>query len=269
MIVDDLHAYGGSKRLTETLVAAGTKELYPPQILAIKEGLLQSQDSFVVAAPTASGKTLIAEMAALRVFLELRGKVAYLVPLRTLAREKYDDFLKKYKDTGMKVVQSTGDYDTADPWLYKADLIVTTNEKMDSLIRHRASWLRDISLVVADEIHLLGDPYRGPTLEVVLTRLRWMNPGLRFIALSATIPNAPEIAQWLGAHLIESDWRPVPLKEGVYFNDAITFRDGSIIQVKKESALDVVNLSLETIKDGGQASFLQIQGNQQRQLHTR
>ncbi|MCF6154211.1 MAG: DEAD/DEAH box helicase [Candidatus Brocadia sp.] len=253
MIVDELSAYGGSKRLIETLTVTGLKELYPPQVLAIKAGLLKKQDSFVVAAPTASGKTLIAEMAALKVFLEMGGKVVYLVPLRALAREKYDDFSKKYKDAGMRVVQSTGDFDSADTWLYDADLIISTNEKMDSLIRHRSSWLRDVSLVVTDEIHLLGDTHRGPTLEVVLTRLKWMNPGLRVIALSATIPNASEIAQWLDAQLIESNWRPVPLREGVYFNNAITFQDGGVSKVKKEGSLDVVNLGLETINDGGQS----------------
>ncbi len=218
MIVNDLDAYGGSKRLIEPLAATGLKELYPPQVQAIKAGLLKKQDSFVVAATTASGKTLIAEMAALKVFLETGGKVVYLVPLRALAREKYDDIVKKYKDAVMRVVQSTGDYNSADPWLHDADFIISTNEKMDSLIRHRASWLKDVSLVIADEIHLLGDPGRGPTLGVVLTRLNWVNPGVRVIALSATIPNASEIAQWLGAQLVESNWRPVPLLEGVYFH---------------------------------------------------
>lgn len=253
MVVNDLVAYGGSKELLETLTNTDLKELYPPQTMAIKAGLLQRRESFVVAAPTASGKTLIAEMAALKVFFEKSGKVVYLVPLRALAREKYEEFLKKYKDADMKVVQSTGDYDSADPWLYEADVIILTNEKMDSLIRHRASWLKDVSLVVADEIHMLGDPNRGPTLEIVLTRLKWMSPGLRFIALSATIPNAPEIAQWLGAQLIESNWRPVPLREGVYFNDAITFQDGGVSKVKKKGSLDVVNLGLETISEGGQS----------------
>ncbi|MFO0795438.1 MAG: DEAD/DEAH box helicase [Candidatus Brocadiaceae bacterium] len=253
MIVSNLDVYGGSKQLIEVLASTGLKELYPPQVQAIKAGLLQSQDSFVVAAPTASGKTFIAEMAALKVFFETGGKVVYLVPLRALAREKYDDFSKKYKDAGARIVQSTGDFDSADPWLYESNLIITTNEKMDSLIRHRASWLRDICLVVADEIHLIGDPNRGPTLEVVLTRLKWINPGLRVLALSATIPNATEIAHWLDAQLIESNWRPVPLREGVYFDETITFQDGNVTKVQKESSLDIVNLGLETIKDGGQA----------------
>jgi len=249
----DLGAYGGSLSLTKALSSVGIKELYPPQTLALEAGLLKRRDSFVVAAPTASGKTLIAEMASLKVFFETGGKVIYLVPLRALAREKYEDFSNKYREIGLRVMQSTGDYDGAEPWLYKGDLIIVTNEKMDSLIRHRASWLRDISLVVADEIHLLGDPHRGPTLEIVLARLRSMNPDLRLIALSATIPNAKEISGWLETRLIHSDWRPVPLREGVYFNGAAIFNEGTIRWIPEVSNFDAVDLALETIKEGGQA----------------
>jgi helicase len=249
----EVTAYISSPRLLAALARIGIKELYPPQILALEAGLLESRESFVVAAPTASGKTLIAELAALQVFFETGGKVLYLVPLRALAREKYTDFSRKYRDLGLRVMLSTGDYDSAAPWLHQADLLVTTNEKLDSLIRHRAAWLNDLSLVVADEIHLLGDPHRGPTLEVVLTRLRSLNPQLRVIALSATIPNAREIAAWLGARLVQSDWRPVPLREGVYFNGAAIFNDGTVKWVPEASRIEALDLALDTVREGGQA----------------
>lgn len=253
MLVSALDEYGGSRELINALASTGIKELFPPQALAVKAGLLNGYDSFVTSAPTASGKTLIAEMAALKVFFERAGKTIYLVPLRALAREKYDDLSSKYKD--MRIVLSTGDYDSTDPWLYSADLIIATNEKMDSLIRHRASWLKDLSLVIADEIHLLGDSHRGPTLEVVLTRLRAMySPKkMRFIALSATIPNASDIANWFGAKLVHSDWRPIPLREGVFFNGASIFNNGTTKWIPEEGRSDVIDLTLDTIKDGGQA----------------
>lgn len=253
MKIGDLAAYGASAKIIETLSSTGLQSLYPPQAQAVKEGLLTGEDSFVIAAPTASGKTLIVEMAALKVFFETRGKVIYLVPLRALAREKFEDFKKKYTGAGIRIVQSTGDFDSADPFLNKADWIISTNEKMDSLIRHRAAWLNEVGLVIADEIHLLADSHRGPTLEVVLTRLRSMIPSLRILALSATIPNAEEIAAWLDARLIESGWRPVPLREGVYFNDAAIFNDGSVEWIPKESRIDALDLAIETIKDRGQA----------------
>jgi len=252
MEISDLVTYGGSSALIEALASAGIREFYPPQILALKAGLLEKRDSFVVAAPTASGKTQIAEMATLQAYFDQGGKVVYLVPLRALAREKYEDFSKKYRDAGIKVVQSTGDYDRAEPWLHQGNIVIATNEKMDSLIRHRTPWLRDISLVVADEVHLLRDPQRGPTLEIVLTRLRSLNPGLRLIALSATIPNGREISDWLGARLVRSDWRHVPLREDLYFNGAAIFNDGTVKWIPEESDMDVVDLVLETIKGGGQ-----------------
>ncbi len=255
MQVSDLGAYGASPALIRALDSAGVKDLYPPQVLAVESGLLRSRDSWVIAAPTASGKTLIAEMAILENFLARRGKSLYLVPLRALAREKYDDISHRYRGAGLRVFQTTGDLDSAEPWLIRGDLVIATNEKLDSLLRHRAPWLKDVKVVVADEVHLLRDPHRGPTLEVVLTRLRSSLSGIRSIALSATIPNAREIADWLGARLIESAWRPVPLREGVYYNGAAIFHDGTVKWVEEESALDIVNLALDTLKEGGQALF--------------
>ena len=253
MQISELEAYGAPPQLARALRAAGRVKLYPPQADAVREGLFSSGESFVISAPTAAGKTLIAEMAALSVFLQKKGKIIYLVPLRALAREKFEDFSAKYKAIGMKVVLSTGDFDSDEPWHKQADLVICTNEKLDSLIRHRAPWLAQVGLIVADEVHLLGDGHRGPTLEVVLTRLRFINPSIRTIALSATIPNAAEIAGWLGARLIQSGWRPVPLREGVFFNGAVIFNDGSVNWVQASSGLDALDLALETIGQGGQA----------------
>ncbi len=253
MNVREIKSYGGSKEIIDALSSAGLGDLYSPQALAVKAGLLGDNESFVVAAPTASGKTLVAEMAALKAFFEKRGKTIYTVPLRALAREKYDDLTRRYRNIGLKVVQSTGDYDGTAPWLAKADVVIATNEKIDSLIRHRAAWLHDVSLVVADEIHLMGDITRGPALEVVLTRLRMQNRGLRTIALSATIPNAEEIAAWLGARLVRSDWRPVPLREGVFYGGAVIFNDGTVTWIEEKDRDDAVNIALETIGHGGQA----------------
>ncbi|RLE49522.1 MAG: extensin, partial [Candidatus Methanomethylicota archaeon] len=205
----------------------------------------------VLAVPTASGKTLVAELAMTKNVLEKSGKALYLVPLRALASEKYEEF-KKYEIAGIKVAISTGDYDSSDPWLANYDIIVVTNEKADSLLRHRASWIEDISIIVADEIHLINDPSRGPTLEVVLARLKQINPEAQIIALSATIRNAEEIAEWLQAKLIKSDWRPVPLRKGVYFKGAIFFDDDTIIKLKKITREPCEAITIDTLKNGGQ-----------------
>src|SRR3972149_666057 len=128
MTVNSIKDFGGSERLIGALSSAGVNELYPPQAEAVRVGLLRDGWSFVIASPTASGKTLIAEMAVLEMLFRRAGKAVYLVPLRALAREKYEDLSGKYSSLGLRVAQSTGDMDSSDPWLSTADLIVCTNE---------------------------------------------------------------------------------------------------------------------------------------------
>ena len=203
------------EKVISLLKESGIEKLNPPQIDAIKNGLFEKKN-MVVAAPTASGKTLIAELAIIKNFLE-GGKSVYLLPLKALASEKYEDFAK-YKKIGMRVAVSTGDYDSGDDWLGNYDLIIASNEKMDSILRHSPNWIKNISLIIADEIHLLDDASRGPVLEIVLTRLMHTTNS-QLIALSATIKNSEEIADWLGAELIKSDYRPIRLDKGVFYPD--------------------------------------------------
>ncbi len=180
--------------------------------------------NLVVGAPTASGKTVVAELAALNSIIGRKKKVVYTCPLRALASEHFNDFKKKYSSNlNIRACQSTGDLDSSSKYLSSYDIIYTTYEKMDSLIRHGADWLQQIGLLVVDEIHEI-DSGRGPTLEMLITKLRIMNPKMQVLALSATIPNAGELAKWLDAELVESDYRPVKLSEGVYFDDEIEFK---------------------------------------------
>jgi helicase len=241
----------------EIIIRSGIVELYPPQEEAIKAGALEGKN-LVLASPTASGKTLVAELCALKHILEKNGKTIYLTPLRALANEKFEDF-KKYasiRKTDGKCVRigiSTGDFDSSDPWLGRFDIIITTNEKADSLLRHRAKWMDEISLIVADEVHLLNEAERGPTLEVVLARLMQINPDIQILALSATINNVEEIAEWLKADHVTTEWRPIPLKEGVLLHDEIQFKDGDARKIEKKTKNTAINLALNTVKFGGQA----------------
>ncbi len=245
------------KLIKEAFLKKGYIELYPPQEDAIKAGVLEGKN-MVLASPTASGKTLIAEICILNNIFKLGGKALYLTPLKALTNEKYEEF-KEYdgliKPSGekIKVAISTGDYDSSDPWLSKYDIILTTNEKADSLLRHKAQWIKDVSTIVVDEIHLLTDPSRGPTLEILLTRLMQVNPKTQILALSATIKNVEEIAEWINAIPIKTDWRPVPLKEGIYLNGEIKFKDGSIKPIKEYFNDPVIDVALNSVRDGGQA----------------
>ena len=243
--------------VASVLSSVGIDALYPPQVDAIQAGALQGEN-LVLASPTASGKTLIAELCALRHILDRGGKVLYLTPLRALTSEKYQDFrkytsIKKPSGYPISIGISTGDYDSADPWLGRYDVIITTNEKCDSLLRHRPSWINTITLVVADEIHTIMDADRGPTLEVTLTRLMEVNPHAQILALSATIRNADEISEWLHARSITTNWRPVKLAEGVYFNEECQFNTGHSLAITHETKNPINNLILQTLSTGGQA----------------
>jgi len=193
--------------------------LTPIQIKAINAGLLQKQ-SQLICAPTASGKTLIATMAITNSIAT--GKAIYLVPLKALANEKYKEYLALFKDTEYKVTIATGDIDSDSPYLANYNLLILTTEKLDSLLRHRVSWINQINTIIIDEIHLLNDPSRGPTLEIILTLLKTLiQPQL--IGLSATIGNPEELANWLNATLVIDTWRPVQLKQGIYTKDKLEF----------------------------------------------
>ena len=205
----------------EILKLEGIKELRPSQRKSIDAGLFENKN-LLVCTPTASGKTLVAEMAALHHILKHNGMVIYVVPLKALAYEKYRDFRRKYGKLA-KVSMSVGNMDEKEEYLGGSDLLITTSEKMDSLIRHRIKWLGNIKCVIIDEIHLLNDISRGPTLEVLITMLKTLLKNVQIIGLSATINNAKELAQWLNANLVKDDWRPVELKKGIYLGGEIEF----------------------------------------------
>ncbi len=205
----------------------GIEELYPPQAEAVERGVTRGE-SLVASIPTASGKTLIATLAMLASIDrdEGGGTALYIVPLRALASEKREEF-EQFEQYGLDVGVSTGNYESEGGWLAGKDIVVATSEKVDSLVRNDASWLDDLSCVVTDEVHLVDDTERGPTLEVTLAKLRSLNPTLQTVALSATIGNADELAAWLGADLVDSTWRPIELKKGVHYGDALHLEDGS------------------------------------------
>ena len=210
--------------LTEHLGEQGIESLYPPQAEAVDRGVTRGEN-LVAAIPTASGKTLIATLAMLS-SVDRGGKALYIVPLRALASEKQEEFAE-FEAYGLDVGVTTGNYESEGGWLAGKDIIVATSEKVDSLVRNDAPWLDDLSCVVTDEVHLVDDGERGPTLEVTLAKLRSLNPDLQTVALSATIGNADELADWLDAELVDSDWRPIDLKKGVHYGDALQLEDGS------------------------------------------
>lgn len=197
------------------------EEFRPSQEKSLNAGLLDGKN-ILVCSPTASGKTLVAEIAMLQSILENKGKAIYIVPLKALASEKFREFSTKYGDL-IKIAVSIGDTDSSESHLSKYDLVITTSEKLDSLIRHNTPFLDEVYCVVVDEVHLLNDVSRGPTLEIVITILRHILKNIQLVCLSATVGNEKELADWLGAKLVHDIWRPVELKEGIMLDNQIDF----------------------------------------------
>ncbi len=237
------------------LKSQGYEKLYPPQADSVKSGLLDGK-SILVSAPTASGKTLIAMLAMLSYLSKNSGKIIYLSPLRALAAEKFTEFKKLEKITMGKKIKagiSTGDFENIEKNLEKSNILILTNEKMDSIIRHGTEWIDDIGLIISDEVHLIGDENRGPTLEMILTQLKLLETNPQIVGLSATITNSDEIANWLGCKLVQNDWRPVPLSEGVCDGGEVTMSDGKTFEVERSLRGTPIDLGVQSVHEGGQS----------------
>lgn len=223
----------------------GITELYPPQADCVDRGLLEGKN-LLISIPTASGKTLVAEMAMHR-HVAAKGKCLYIVPLKALASEKFGEFSGK----GPKIGIATGDFDKKDEYLGRNDIVIATSEKVDSLLRNDAKWLHSITCLVLDEAHLIDSEDRGATLEMVIAKLRHISGDLQIIALTATIGNPRTLASWMDADLVTSDWRPVELKEGVFCRDTLYFGE-EIRTIETPKKNDDENLCLDCVKDRGQ-----------------
>ncbi|NJE60338.1 ATP-dependent DNA helicase [Thermococcus sp. 21S7] len=232
------------ERIKRVIIERGIEELYPPQAEALKSGVLEGKN-LILAIPTASGKTLVSEIVMANRLLREGGKAVYLVPLKALAEEKYREF-KAWEVLGLRVAATTGDYDSTDEWLGRYDIIVATAEKFDSLLRHGARWINDVKLVVADEVHLIGSYDRGATLEMILSH---MLDRAQILALSATVGNAGELAEWLNAELVVSDWRPVELRKGVFHLGELVWEDGK----RERYPENWESLAIDAVKRGKQA----------------
>ncbi|MGD9396112.1 MAG: DEAD/DEAH box helicase [Candidatus Thorarchaeota archaeon] len=201
-----------SSKVEEIIGKAGIKPR-GIQNLAIDKGLLKGK-SIMVSSPTGSGKTLVGELALLRA-VTAGQKGMFLVPLRALAVQVSQVLKDRYEVFGVAIGLSTGDFQNSGEDLAENDIIVTTYERADSLLRRNVSWIAELGTVVIDEVQTLSDPGRGARLESLIVRLRRLLSNLQIIALSATVGSPDELAEWIGCELVESDDRPVPLMNKV------------------------------------------------------
>jgi len=215
----------------------------------------------MVSSPTGSGKTLVGEMGLLRA-VTAGQKALYIVPLRALASQVADVLKERYEPKKIKIGISTGDYESEGSDLSEFDILVTTYERTDSLLRHKVDWLSELGTVVIDEIQNLSTIGRGARLESVIIRLRRLVEDLQIIALSATVGMPDQLADWLGCFLVESNERPVPLlcsvsqssdkNESVRKYTMTTVqRDGQVLifhRTRKETEAQALRLSTHVSK---------------------
>ncbi|XP_019386675.1 PREDICTED: probable ATP-dependent DNA helicase HFM1 isoform X3 [Crocodylus porosus] len=238
------------------------------------DDLLYTDRNFVICAPTGSGKTVMFELAITRLLMEvpmpwLNIKIVYMAPIKALCSQRFDDWKEKFGPIGLSCKELTGDTVVDDLFeIQHAHIIMTTPEKWDSMTR---KW-RDNSLVqlvrlfLIDEVHVVKDESRGATLEVVVSRMKTVQssvsrssenpntfPSMRFVAVSATIPNAEDIAEWLTdgkkpavCLKIDENHRPVKLRKVVLgfpcsgnqtefkFDLTLNYKIASVIQTYSE-----------------------------------
>ena len=190
----------------------GFTTFQPPQVESLPIAL--SGENLLLTAPTASGKTLVAQIAIVKKLIETDkgSRAVYIVPMKALAREKVGEMEDIASIFGLKVGIGIGDRSSENKGIENSDIIVCTSEKFDSILRNKPNFLEQVSIVIADEVHLVNDVGRGPTLEVNLARIMLEIPHAQIVALSATVGNAEDLAKWLKAKLVISEWRPVPLR---------------------------------------------------------
>ena len=208
------------------------EEFNPAQKAVIESGYLDDKSNYIICIPTASGKTVLGVLPALKTILN-GGKAVYAAPLLSIQNEKVQEF-KAFEEHGISVGKHPS----------SSDLSVMVFESFDALTRFSWDTLRDVDTLIIDEFHMIGEYSRGPTLEAAITRAKIINPSMRIIALSATLRNIEEIEGWLEGKCVEHDYRPVPLNKEVL--------DAEMFNTKNKNDV-IVKIVEKAMQDNSQA----------------
>jgi helicase len=233
MRLNDLTRYGIPQRIIEAWRQRQGDILLPVQRRAIRCGLLKDNPgddrpgNMIISAPTSSGKSFCAELAAVRALVN-RQKALLLFPLKSLAEEKYRLFQQTYEPLGIRCLIATGDHPENDEAFNSGayHLAVAINEKFDLLLTHQLDALKNIGLVVVDEVQMISEPGRGAILERLLTKMLAATYQPKLVALSAVLADrtVEPLAAWLSAHLVEETLRPRDLIRGVAAEGKLCYR---------------------------------------------
>ena len=217
---------------------------------AIDAGLLNYKN-ILAAIPQGSGKTLIATLAILKHLANSKKKIVYLVPLNTLAEEKYQDLLdfNKLELCGRlpKIVKISRENNT-NPDPLNGDVIFMTNEMFYQIIKQDFEWVDEIGLIIFDELYLINEPERGSILEILITIMKQFTNVKQIICLGPILKNANKVAQWLDAELISGEDNMTKVRKGVYDQGRITMDNNEIIMIDKITGNSAIDVSLDVIR---------------------
>ena len=195
---------------------AGRMNPTPTFTITEREKTHNDNNNLLVIAPTSSGKTFIGEMAAIAQAVH-KKKTIYLVPLRSLAEEKYHHFRDLYADCNINILISSRDRREYDKKIIQGDYqaVVMVYEKFNYFLLEYPDFLRDVSLLIIDEMQMIDDPVRGPLLEEIIAYIKKHKPELKMIGLSAYLDNEAGFLNWISADSLLSYQRPVELRKGI------------------------------------------------------
>lgn len=222
----------------------------------VANAVLNSDTNILLCAPTGAGKTNVALLALARCTHVHSLRAVYISPLKALVQEQVAVLSARFEGQGIAVAELSGDQTLGMKQLQSVDIIVSTPEKWDIISRKlsNAELVRDIGLLVIDEIHLLHDKRRGRVIENIVARHKRLDETPRLVGLSATLPNYRDVAEFLGVEqaglfFFDSRFRPVPLEQsfvGVYAQSPLK-QARAINQACAEKAVELV------VKAGKQA----------------
>lgn len=211
--------YGLPSQYVEHLKQRSIERLWQPQVESMNSGLL-GDNNFLMVSPPGTGKTLAAEFVIMEEFIQNRDMSIFLVPYKSLAKEKYDDFVENLGNLGLEIKKSVGGGSKEKSELLDADIAVMTYEKFDYYLRNHKSFLDGVGCVVIDELQKINEEKRGPYLEISITRINENFPDTRIVGLSATTPNVEELANWLDADFNNCEWQKNEVVEGICINES-------------------------------------------------
>ncbi|XP_055341716.1 DNA polymerase theta-like [Paramacrobiotus metropolitanus] len=267
----DLSTWGLPQQIVCAYGRAGITSMFPWQAscLSIGAGRALNGGNLVFSAPTSAGKTLVAEILLLKRVVETKRKGLLVLPFVALAQEKLTGLQRLLKGSGLRVGGYIGNSNPRGG-LALLDVAVCTIERANSLVNRlmKEGKLQELGVVVVDELHLVGDHSRGYLLELLLTKVMYVNRTrscedesqpetgwIQIVGMSATLPNLPLVKKWLDADLYITDFRPVSLTETIKLGSFLYNREWT--KLRDLSAIsDILDpeqmcgLCLETVQGG-------------------